>query len=674
VKVIVLRRVLSEALPELLALVPEEERPGFVQRLGQLLRQRDDTEVESWLPGLFGGDDDAIAQAALLLQDFDAHDQAPVLLDDARPVREARYVNTCFTGVPGGRPLPPTTCLAAGHQYQLRIDIGSWSADSIVENPVRFPIEHLPATRVGYWLFAAVTSEDFVVESRERPFFLPARGPGWTCRCQPGTRHTCRAEERSPYLLIDVETPAACGRAGLRLAVTHGGGLVQSQSITADVRETERSGAGTHARIDFTLAGLLDRVGTLPRRDMNVTTEQGGDGSHLLTIGGLSSERVSFRLTEGQMDAAAGAARRALRDLQEETVRWRRWPARGGEQQLAAELARLAPVGRRLWDLLLADRPEQRAALKRHMRSPVSIQVARTGRIGFVFPWALVYDIGLEDGNPDDHHTCRVVDELSASPSQERAYQDAPRECPYEKEHRINTLCPYGFWGIRHAIEQPPSVEGTRSIPLQVRGARPPVMVVGLGSSLDQRLTDRHLTRLAELRPSIVAEEHDNRAALVGALAQPDLPLIYFYCHGRRLRLPGTVELVPYLELGRGERITPTDLTSLHDQAWPAGHWTDTAPLVFINSCNSVEITPGSLTQFVDAFSGIYAAGVIGVETAVKQSLAGTVAERFWASFGAGRTVGESLTSVKLSLLAEGSLLGLAYTAYCSADLRLATI
>lgn len=298
------------------------------------------------------------------------------------------------------------------------------------------------------------------------------------------------------------------------------------------------------------------------------------------------------------------------------------------------------------------------------MRRPITIQVARTGRIGFVFPWALVYDIGLEDGNPGAHHTCRIVDELSSP---------APRECPYEHQHRLNTLCPYGFWGIRHTIEQPPSVEGARSIPLQVWGARPSVMAVGLGTGLDRRLTERHLTRLAELRPSIVTEQHNSRAELVDALGRPDLPLIYFYCHGRRQRLPGAVEPVPYLEVGRGERLTPTDLTSLHDQAWAADHWADTSPLVFINSCHSVEITPGSFTQFVDAFSGIYAAGVIGVETVVVQSLAGTIAERFWASFGAGRSVGESLADVKLSLLGEGSLIGLAYTAYCSADLRLAT-
>src|SRR6185295_11065264 len=32
--------------------------------------------------------------------------------------------------------------------------------------------------------------------------------------------------------------------------------------------------------------------------------------------------------------------------------------------------------------------------------------------------------------------------------------------CPYalQEDHRENTYCPYGFWGLRHIIEQPPSL------------------------------------------------------------------------------------------------------------------------------------------------------------------------------------------------------------------------
>lgn len=625
--------------------------------------------MDDRLLSLFAGDEEAVAQARSVLGELQRSVRPPVLAAREAPVHGARYVNTCFAATPGGPALPATVCLGTATTYHLQVDIGPWSEQSIVENPVRFPDEELAPTRVGYWLSAAVTSEDFAVDSGERPIFLPAEGRAWTCHCSPGTRHTCRVGERSPFLLFPVTAPAEPGRADLRLTVTHRGSLVQSQFVTAEVRPIEGIGFGAHARIDYSLGGLLDQVTSLPSRGVNVIADQALDGSHVLTIGGLGPERVSVRLQEGQMASASDAARRALRDLQEgpnprngrRTGRGRRGPA----ERLSADLARLAPLGFELWNLLFGSQPQRRAELKRWLREPTTIQVGRAGETSMVFPWALVYDIGLERGNPRAHHPCRVIE---AMPS------PAPPRCPYQAEHRTNTLCPYGFWGIRHLVEQPPSLEGSRSLPTRIGGARPSVMAVGVGPRLDTGLAKQHLSQLDALRPSIVTRCCTGRASFVRALAQPDLPLVYLYCHGRREVVPGAVQPVPYLELGDDERLFPSDLTALHDSEWLEDHWADTSPLVFINSCHSAEITPSSLAQFVDAFCGIYAGGVIGVETVVEQSLAGRVAEMFWSSFGAGRTVGESLARVKLELLGEGDLFGLAYTAYCSTDLRLGTV
>jgi hypothetical protein len=660
--------VLEKALPELLALVPEEEQPAFLQRLSRLLAGADDVDADDRLLNLFAGEEEAAAQARLLLGELERLVRPPVLAGREAPVHGARYVNTCFTGTPGGPALPATVSLGAATMYHLRVDVGPWSEQSIVDNPMRFPDEELGPTRVGYWLSAAVTSEDFAVDSREWPIFLPAEGRAWTCACNPGTRHTCQVRERSPFLVFPVTTPAEPGRADLRLTVTHRGSLVQSQVVTTDVRPREGTGLGTHARIAYSLGGLLDQVNLLPSRGVNVTTGQVMDGTHELTIGGLGPERISLRLHEGQMESASNAARRALRDLQVGPGRLAGprtgHGRRGLAERLSADLSRVAPFGRRLWNLLFADQPRRRAELRRSLREPTTIQVGRAGGTGMVFPWALVYDIGLEEGNPRAHHPCRIVD---AMPS------PAPPRCPYETEHRLNTLCPYGFWGMRHLVEQPPSLEGSRSMPTRIGGARPSVMAVGVGSRLDTGLAELHLRRLAALRPLIEARSCTGRASFFRALAQPDLPLVYLYCHGRREVVPGAVQPVPYLELGDRERLFPSDLTALHDFEWPEDHWADTSPLVFINSCHSAEITPSSLAQFVDAFCGIYAGGVIGVETVVEQSLAGRVAETFWSSFGAGFTVGESLKRVKLDLLGDGDLFGLAYTAYCSTDLRLGT-
>ncbi|MBU2668180.1 hypothetical protein KOI35_32180 [Actinoplanes bogorensis] len=647
----VLRKVLAKALPEFLALVPKETQPLFLRRLSRLLVEADDVDVDERLPGLFDHDDEAVAQARLVLDDLVRTVRPPVLADRQAPVHGARYVNTCFTREAGSPALPATLCPGAGGAYFLRVDVGPWSDDSIVENPRPFPVEELGPTRVGYWLMVAATSQDYALDSTERPIFLPAEGRAWTCDCDPGTfRHRCRADDRSPYLVIPVVAPAEAGRADLRLTVTYRGSLVQSQAITTDVRPREVPGFGAHARIDYSLGGLLNRLTTLPGRGVNVVGDQAMDGSHVLTIGGLGPERFSIRLTEGQVDAASRVAWLALRRVKEN-------PGDG----LGADLARLAVEGYRLWNLLFGGRfPKRRDDIQRLLREPATIQVGRTSGSAMAFPWALVYDIKLLS-DEKDHRPCKIVESMPSP---------APPRCPYEAEHRYNVLCPYGFWGMRHLVEQPPSLESDRSLPTRIWGARPSPMVVGVGSRMDDELLALHLARLQALHPAIGARSYAGLAGLMDALAQPDLPLVYLYCHGRRQALPGALEPLPYLEF-EGKKLTPSDLTVLHDDVWPKDHWADTSPLVFINSCSSVEITPNSLAHFVDAFCGIYAGGVIGVETVVEQELAGRVAETFWSSFGAGRTVGESLRAVRLQLLGEGDLFGLAYTAYCSTDLRL---
>jgi hypothetical protein len=669
VKLADLRRILARALPELLALVRQEQQAAFLQGMSRLLAEDDDTEIDDRIIALLAGDDEAIAQVRVLLGELEWSVRPPLLADGAAPVHGARYVNTCFTSTPGGPARPATLCLGAGREYQLRVDIGPWSAESIVRNRVPFPVEELKPTRAGYWLWAAVDSGDFIVDSEERSVFLPTEGRAWTCACSPGRLHTCRTEDRSKYLMFTVVAPSHIGRADLRLTVTHRGSLVQGQRVTVDVRPGETTGFGTHAQIIYSLGGVLDQVDALPARGVNVLSDQALDGSHVLTIGGLGPRRISVRLNEGQMESAANAARRALRDVQESRSRTAGWwtgqDRRPRSQRLAADLARLAPLGRQLWNLLFADQPRTRTELGQRLSEPTTIQVGRAGRSGLVFPWALVYDFPLEDGNPRDHHACRVVDEMPSP---------APARCPYAAQHRRNTLCPYGFWGMRHVVEQPPSLEGNRRLPTQIGGARPPVMVVGSGPELNEDLTEEHLRRLTAIHPAIHVRRCTGRESFLQALAQPDLPLIYLYCHGRRQVVPGAVQPMPYLQLGDDERLTPSDLTTWQEWEWSDDHWADTSPLVFINSCHSAEITPSSLAQFVDAFCGLYAGGVIGVETVVAQSLAGRVGEEFWSSLAAGRTVGESLTGVKLKLLGEGDLFGLAYTAYCSTDLRLGAV
>ena len=151
-----------------------------------------------------------------------------------------------------------------------------------------------------------------------------------------------------------------------------------------------------------------------------------------------------------------------------------------------------------------------------------------------------------------------------------------------------------------------------------------------------------------------------------------ELELAYFYCHGLTTELPGGAGVTPTLGVGTQEVIHPSDLVTWQLGGWPKDHWKTTAPLVFINGCHTADTTPQTLVNFVDTFSSsLRAAGVIGTEITLHQLVANEMGKNFLDAFQHGNSVGQSLHQARTTLLRKGNLLGLVYTAYCSADLKL---
>jgi hypothetical protein len=199
--------------------------------------------------------------------------------------------------------------------------------------------------------------------------------------------------------------------------------------------------------------------------------------------------------------------------------------------------------------------------------------------------------------------------------------------------------------------------------------------VLARSLALDEELSRRHLETLhGRFDGTFRVAECDSREAVRVALADPALPLVYFYCHGRWGVYEDTSLRVPFLEIGDSDRIAPGDL-SAWDAAdgWDERHWGDVSPLVFINGCHTVELTPEGIVNFVEAFAGLDAAGVIGTEIAVSQAVASEVAERFYEHFlgTTNQTVGMALYRVRVDLLRKGNVTGLVYTPFCSMDLAL---
>ena len=124
------------------------------------------------------------------------------------------------------------------------------------------------------------------------------------------------------------------------------------------------------------------------------------------------------------------------------------------------------------------------------------------------------------------------------------------------------------------------------------------------------------------------------------------------------------------LEIGRGDLIAGDDINQWALAGWSEGHWKDTAPLVLINGCETVAMAPADPGEFVNPFIGAGAAGVIGTEVAMDQPVAGAAEHLLHALLEPEATIGSALQRMRRALIAKGNVMGLAYTAYCSASLR----
>jgi hypothetical protein len=581
-----------------------------------------------------------------------------------------RYVNVCVARHSNQKCLPKRISLRANEEYDLRVNIGPFSPDSVVENPGEFPEKLLPETEIGHWLEVVTVSDDFAIPKRRHYLFLPEIGPSWVCECPPGGDHNCSNDGRERYLFIPIRAPQKPSEARLRIAVYYQNNLVQSQLLTAQIVEAEQEAIGHKSWIDYTITAALGDVGFLPARTLNILTNYNDDGTHKIVVKDGAHDILAFNLSEGQMRDTLNAARRALRDIHIEEVRgWlggvtlrNRYDANNSKttRDFNADLRSLAPIGRKLWAALLGEQlPERWEKLER----PGTIQVSRTGSSKFVFPWALVYDLPLEPGDGTEYEDCRLLKEWDGAST---LIDESTRSCPYEGEHKLNTICPFGFWGFKHIIEQPPSMPEGWSLPLIVRASnRPLKFVVGLSLNLNTNLTKAHLARLA---PVVDCDSLDELRKTLATAVE----IVYFYTHGRRKPLAGASQQIPVLELGTGEPLEPDHILAWRQaEIWPKNHWQDTSPLVFINGCHTAELTPELLVNFVDTFGMAYAAGVIGTEITLEQKVASEAAEQFFSHFRTNKTVGQALQSMRRYLLLKGNLLGLAYTAYCSTDLKL---
>jgi serine/threonine protein kinase len=574
----------------------------------------------------------------------------------------SRVVNLAFRG-PGGTVRSDQT-LRHKSEYEVRIHVGGFDRESIVRNPRVFPDEQLKSymSPSGLSLRVVISSRHFELFDRERTMTLPPTG-------------------QSEIVSFRVRTPAVTETVQLRVVLYFQGNALQSLLVTAHIRDSEVRPypSGVTAEVEYCLCGTLRDIEMYPARTLNILTNESGDGTHTFSVLG-SGIHEDFTFTEGEMEESLKGTRKNLLEICAELdkngtpakYRYDSQTNAGTTDQFVNDVKTLASAG---WELYSNFVTHKDPAFEENLRSVLSaratIQISSVKSAKYVFPWAVVYDkrLVVDHGNT-------VCSQFLKDLSSIRPFLDGPNVtralaaietmqcfsigCPYYKDE--NVICPSGFWGFKHILEQPPSVNHGPGVSprdvqthLAIRGdAR-----VAMGISLRLDDFEKHYREMASLKNYHVTLGR-NKAEILSTLAVLPAPdLIYLYCHGGK-------ELGrSFLGVGDDERIVPTDLIG-KGLSWPKSH-----PLVFINGCRTADLTPGDLLNFVNMFIWCQASGVIGTEISIPESLAREFACAIFKSLTEPKTsIGEAILAQRLLLLGKYNLMGLAYTPYCHADLR----
>ncbi|MGO9761041.1 MAG: hypothetical protein ACLP1Q_07265 [Solirubrobacteraceae bacterium] len=574
-----------------------------------------------------------------------------------------RFVNVAVGDADGL--LESTQPIVRGRRYELHVNIGRLSAASAVDHPTAFPDELLPNVRSGHWLAIAAVSSDFGVPMEPFHLFLPREGDSWHCSCEPGGEHRCSPESRRTDVVIPLLAPSTTMRvAQVRVAVYYTNNLIQSLVLFAEIVEPGQRGVHI-AHVDFTLSESLRDLDSFDPRALNILSNETPTGTHRLVFKG-DKGFADFTFGEGEITRAMDEVRTCLLDIHIDRIgqsRVNRLAAgnRKSAREFGADLSNLAMIGYRHWQRLFTE--VQSILELAGDGSPKTIQVARVPRTYFVYPWATIYDLPLDIYENASHTLCPLISDWDGVAPLVDA--DTAR-CPREAEHASkNVICPFGFWGLRYAIEHP---TGTGTLAFEIGAGQPQQVVAGRSTELEATETQRHFTELARLLGDCVIHPAESRADVGLALAEPAAEFVYFYCHGDT-----AADGQPCLVVGAGEQIPAGQITTWQIADWPPHHWDSTRPLVVLNGCHTAALTPLSPVNFVDSFAAAGASGLLGTEITLDQKMASEAAEVFFEHFMSSQCIGigQALRRTRLHFVSKGNLLGLAYTAYCSADLKL---
>jgi hypothetical protein len=549
------------------------------------------------------------------------------------------------------------TVLRSGARYRLLVNIGRRSSRSLVigDQP---PIDPLLPDGPTHRLEVAIFGLDFTVQGRKVQWVsLPELGP-------------------SDEVAFTIRAPSMNRRRGprnarLRVAVYHQNHLVQAYLLSSVVDAEERLGErGTlEVALEVSRSARFTNLEGLRARAFSIGINEGPAGSHRLMIkkGGTATH---FNYEASAVSPVVEAFRKRLTKA---TFRGRapRYPSGQpvtpeGRGEFETTIRELASLGSGLWNGLMDRAPGSIGSALRILAGGFGqeIQIVRL-EATTVVPWSIVYDYLLPRGRT----AARASDVCVGWGPGVSPGGPPGKHCDHSLA--VAGYCIYGFWGIRHVIEEllPEAVALTADPTFDVTPVSPKSVWLSADVPTDPsvvKLTSTLQTLLAPSVPRLIQPADNLIDLLWDAQQRPSVLVIVG--HHETADASGPVP-VSRINLPGGGWLEPAELSA---RAVFANRWGQPNTLAFLMACGSAATKPTTLNDFVLALNSAGAGAVVGTEVTIFAGLAerfaSDVASGMWSSRRS--SLGEAVKEFRQTLATESNPLGFAFTSYGSADVR----
>lgn len=581
------------------------------------------------------------------------------------------------------QPLSPQTALLRGGHYFFWLQLGEQVAQSIELQTVSIPKEYAHAGATLKVVLFAFPGELILDDTACVGELRLSDSGAAIVQRQPSPQLPELQTLQRLFFPVSVPEHVALGNSlRLRCNIYCNHVLLQSRIVTVDVDQQPRdvdSPPALRSLLDYSIADSVGQSGLLQRvvpHKLSVLLNDNDDGTHSFRFFGSDGKREVRKdasLDEDTLHShirhARGALHRAAWGDEEpwkgssggQSYRYAEQPRAKLLAQLYSDLIPLAVSGSRFYVGIirgLAGSVEASWDLQALMREPGLVQIASKVTARHMVPAALLYDQPLDDGQPASAY--KICPAFRSAMDSARPLEETDcflGRCPsYDSD---TTICPSGFWGYRHFLGMPLTGPNRTDPQPTIRYEHSPQLSACV--SLDLREFAIHEKALKALRKDLVWQCADSAPETFEVMREGHSHIVYFYCHG------GMVRDMPYLEVGKGEAITPASLFRKRIR------WTDPRPLVFLNGCHTVALDPEQVMDLVTEFVEVaQATGVIGTEITIFEPLARAFAEECLGRFLSGQPIGQAVRGARLGLLKAGNPLGLAYDPFVLASVTLA--